>query len=148
MRILVDADACPVKKEIVSIAKQNKLDVIMYFDTSHQFSDGYSEVIIVDKGRDSVDLALINATSKGDVIVTQDYGVAALALAKGCKAIDQNGFVFTEYNIDAKLNQRAHSQKLRKSGVRTKGPKKRVKTDNSKFMESFEQLIQSAYNTK
>ncbi len=148
MRILVDADACPVKKEIIKIAKEFELDVLMYFDTSHEYSDGYSEVYIVDKGNDSVDLALINKTKPKDVVVSQDYGVAALALAKGCFVLDQFGFVFTEFNIDAKLNQRAHSQKLRKSGVRTKGPKKRKSADNDKFSKSLRELIQSINNTK
>lgn len=147
MRILVDADACPVKSEIVSVAKEFKIDVTMYFDTSHQFDDGYSEVIIVDKGPDAVDLALINACEVGDVVVTQDYGVAAMALAKKCYAINMFGMQYTDFNIDSMLFQRANSQKLRRSGVRTKGSKKRVSADNVVFFESFKQLIQSTHKT-
>ncbi len=142
LKILIDADACPVKGEVVLIAKEFSIEVEMFFDTSHQYEDGYSIVTIVDKGVDSVDLALVNKAQKGDVVVTQDYGVAAMALAKGCYPIDQFGFVFTDFNIDAKLNQRTHSQKLRKSGVRTKGPRKREKSDNSHFLVAFRNLIQ------
>lgn len=143
MRILVDADACPVKKEILQVAKEFDIKVIMYFDTSHEYRDGYSEVIIVDKGRDSVDLALVNALEPGDVVVTQDYGVAALALAKQCKAIDLYGTEFNSFNIELKLNQRAFNQKMRNSGTRIKGPKKRVSKDNEKFLESFRHLIKT-----
>ncbi len=142
MIIFVDADACPVKKEVIQVAKEYKINVEMFFDTSHQYEDGYSTVTIVDKGADSVDLALINKVQRGDIVVTQDFGVAALALAKGCYPIDQFGFVYTDFNIEAKLSQRAHSQKLRKAGVRTKGPRKREKSDNSHFLVAFRNLIQ------
>ncbi|MCG8401890.1 MAG: DUF188 domain-containing protein, partial [Firmicutes bacterium] len=80
MRILVDADACPVKEIILKIAKQNNIPVIMAVDTSHEIHDDYSKVITVDKARDSVDIALINLIKPGDLVVTQDYGVAAMAL--------------------------------------------------------------------
>lgn len=146
MRILVDADACPVKKEILSVAQKHNIEVTMFFDTSHEYEDGYSTVVIVDKGRDAVDLALVNSLKSRDIVVTQDYGVAALALAKECYAVDLFGNEFTEFNIELKLNQRAHNQKLRKSGKRVKGPKKRVIEDNEQFLRLFDSLV-STYST-
>ena len=95
MRILVDADACPVKQIIVRIAKQMKIPVTMLIDTSHVINDGYSTVITVDKEVDSVDFALIGILSKEDIVVSQDFGVAAMALGKGAKAINQNGMLYT-----------------------------------------------------
>jgi uncharacterized protein YaiI (UPF0178 family) len=142
MRILVDADACPVKEIIVRIAKQNNIDVLMFFDNSHVYKDGYSEVFILDKGADSVDYFLINKLNKGDIVVTQDYGVATMALSKECFPINQFGLIFNDDNILSLLTQRATNQKLRKH-IKMKGPKKRTVTDDKKFEESLVSLINS-----
>ena len=88
MKILVDADACPVKDIVVRLARDKNLKVMMFIDTSHLLNDGYSEVITVDKARDSADFALIGRTLRGDIVVTQDFGVAAMALAKGARALN------------------------------------------------------------
>ncbi len=141
MRILVDADACPVKNIIVKVAKEYSIPVMMFIDTSHMINDGYSDVLIVDKARDSVDIALINKTSKGDIVVTQDYGVAAMALPKGAKAINQNGLIYSDGNIEKLLFERHISQKVRRSGGRTSGPKKRTKEDDMRFEEAFRRLL-------
>ena len=142
MRILVDADACPVKEIIVRIAKQNNIDVLMFFDNSHVYNDGYSEVFILDKGADSVDYFLINKLNKGDIVVTQDYGVATMALSKECFPINQFGLIFNDDNILSLLTQRATNQKLRKH-MKMKGPKKRTVIDDKKFEESLVSLINS-----
>jgi len=141
MKILVDADACPVKHIIIKAAKEYGIPVIMFIDTSHIINDGYSEVITVDKSRDSADIALINTVSKGDIVVTQDYGVAALALPKGAKVINQNGLVYTEGNIDKLLFERHIAKKVRRSGGKTSGPKKRTKEDDMRFEEIFRSLL-------
>lgn len=141
MKILVDADACPVKSIIVKIAKEYKLKVLMFIDTSHVLSDGYSEVLTVDKARDSVDFALIGKLEHGDVVVTQDYGLAAMALPKASFVMNQNGLVFSKDNIDKLLFERHLSQEVRRSGGRTKGPKKRVREDDEKFEAVFRKLI-------
>lgn len=142
MRILVDADACPVKKEILKVAKECAIPVSMFFDNSHQYSDGYSEVFILDKGADSVDYFLINRVQKGDIIVSQDYGVASMGLSKNAFVINQNGLVYTDDNIMSLLTSRAMNQKLRKH-TRVKGPRKRTKEDNQKFELSLRKLIKS-----
>lgn len=141
MKILVDADACPVKKIIVNIAKSKNIHVIMLIDTSHEIDDGYSEVIVVDKSRDSVDFALVNKVEKGDIVVTQDYGVAAMALAKGAKVINQNGLIYSDKNMDKLLFERHLSQKVRRSGGRIAGSSKRTIEQDKKFEEAFKFLL-------
>lgn len=142
MRILVDADACPVKTEILKVAKENKIDVHMFFDNSHQYEDGYSTVYILDKGADSVDYFLINKVKNGDIIVTQDYGVASMGLSKNAYVLNQNGLIYTDDNIMTLLSRRALNQKIRKHS-RVKGPKKRTKEDNIKFENSLRKIINS-----
>ena len=145
MNILVDADACPVKDIIVKIAKGHSLKVIMLCDTSHMLNDGYSEIVVVDKSRDSVDFALVNKIKKGDIVVTQDYGVAAMSLAKGAKVLNQNGMVYHEGNMDRLLFERHISQKVRRSGGRTSGPGKRTAEDNERFEKAFKNLIDQSH---
>ena len=141
MKILVDADACPVKSIIVDEAKKQQIEVIMFIDTSHVLNDGYSKIIMVDKGRDSVDFALVNMVTKGDIVVTQDYEVAALALTRGAYPINQNGLIYDKSNIDSLLFQRFLSNKVRQSGGRVKGVGKRTKDDDEKFRHNFSKLI-------
>ena len=140
MRILVDADACPVKKEILELAKQYDLEVHMFFDNSHQYEDGYSTVYILDKGADSVDYALINRSLKGDIIVTQDYGVATMALSKKAFPLNQNGLIYNDDNIMGLLSNRAINQKIRRH-KNMKGPKKRTQQNNIDFSKSLKKLI-------
>lgn len=141
MKILVDADGCPVKNIVVKIAKEYKIPVMMFADTSHFIDDGYSEVVIVGKGFNSADFALINNVLKGDIIITQDYGVATMVLSKGAHAINQNGFIYTNENMDRLLFQRYLSQKTRRAGGRTSNPKKRKKEDNEKFEKCLRSFI-------
>ena len=141
MRILVDADACPVKQIIVRLAKQKNIPVIMLIDTSHELNDGYSRVITVDKQADGVDFALMGMLAVDDIVVTQDYGLAAMVLGKGAKAINQNGFIYSNENIDRLLLERHIGQKTRKSGGRTKGPAKRAKEDDVRFEAVFDRLL-------
>jgi uncharacterized protein YaiI (UPF0178 family) len=141
MRMLVDADACPVRRVVIKVAKEHKLPVIMFIDTSHQLDDGYSEVVTVDQQRDSVDIALINRANSHDIVVTQDYGVAAMALGKGAKAINQNGMIYSSENMDRILLERHISQKIRRSGGRTSGPKKRTRSDDERFEAALRGMI-------
>ena len=143
MRILVDADACPVKEIIVRLAKERSIPVIMLIDTSHQLNDGYSEVIVVDKQADSVDFALFSRLTSDDIVVTQDFGLAAMVLGKGVKVVNQNGLVFTNNNIDRLLMDRHMGQKVRRSGGRTKGPPKRTNDDNERFETAFMAMLDS-----
>ena len=141
MQILVDADACPVKQIIVKTAKLLKIPVTMLIDTSHELNDGYSRIITVDKAADSVDFALMGILTKDDVVVTQDYGLAAMALGKGAKVIHHNGMTYTNDNIDKLLMERHVGGKIRRAGGRTKGPAKRTKEDDARFEAAFERLL-------
>lgn len=132
MRILVDADACPVKEIIVQLAKEHNIFVKMYLDCSHVYEDGYSDVIICSKGRDMADYLLVNDIIKNDIVVTQDYGLAAMSLAKGALPINQNGFIYSEANIDILLLSRYEGMKARKHN-NIRGPKKRTKQQDEFF---------------
>ena len=143
MQILVDADACPVKDIIVRNAKKYKVPVTMIIDTSHELFDGYSTVITVDKARDSVDIKLINLLKCGDIVVTQDYGVAAMGLGKGAKVLNQNGLIYTDQNIDRLLFERHLGQKVRRAGGRTRPMKKRTAENNEVFENALVRLLES-----
>lgn len=147
MKILVDADACPVKDIIIRIAGVNGIKVVMFIDTSHILSYETAEIVTVDKARDSVDIALTNRTAKGDIVVTQDYGVAAMSLAKGAYAINQNGLIYNEGNMDQLLFERHMSGKLRRSGKKASGMKKRTKENDENFEKAFKALIETARPT-
>ena len=143
MTIFVDADACPVTRLTEEIAKKHSIPVMLLCDTNHVLTSDYSEVRIIGAGADAVDLALINLCQSGDIVVTQDYGVAALALGKGAKAIHQSGRWYTEENIDALLMERHLAKKARKSSKNhLKGLAKRTREDDRRFAESFERMLQ------
>ena len=143
MKIYVDADACPVKEIIVYEAKKRNLEVIMIFDTSHQIDDGYSKVIVVDKSADSADIKIANLIEKNDVVVTQDYGVATMSLGKGARAINQNGLIYTNENIDRLMFERFLGKKIRRAGGRTKNVSKRTNEDNENFRKAFISILES-----
>ena len=143
MKIYVDADACPVVKQTEKVAKKYNISVILICDTNHIINSDYSEVLIADTGSDSVDLVLVNKCNKGDIVVSQDYGVAAMALGKGAYPIHQSGKWYTNENIDSMLMQRHMSKVARrsKSKVHIKGPKKRTEEDNIRYEQSLEKLV-------
>lgn len=146
MKILVDADACPVKSSIENIAEKFNIPVIMVIDTSHILESDYSEIVQVSKAPDAVDIALINRTLPGDIVVTQDYGVASMALGKRAYAINQNGRYYTDENIDMLMFERHLSKKQRRAGNRTGSIRKRTKVDDEHFEVSFTKLIHTIIN--
>ena len=141
MRILVDADACPVKNDIIKAAKPNNIDVLFFVNIHHQIHSDYASVIVVDDGADSVDLKLINTMLPGDVIVSQDYGVASLALGKGGLVLTNSGRRLDESNIDLLMFERHMSRKARQQGKRGPHIKKRTAFDNEQFMKALLSLI-------
>lgn len=142
MRVLIDADACPVTRITERVAAEYAVAVVLLCDTSHALSSDTSEVRIVGQGADAVDLALINLCARGDIVVTQDYGVAALALGKGAHAIHQSGRWYTDENIDGLLMERHMARTARKSGKHhLRGPAKRTEADDQRFEESFRRLL-------
>jgi uncharacterized protein YaiI (UPF0178 family) len=137
MKILIDADGCPVVDITIKIAKKFNIEVIIICDTSHVFNKEGVETIMISKGNDAVDFALVNKVNKGDIVVTQDYGLAAMVLSKQGYPINQSGLVYTSENIDQLLYTRHISKKIRNSGGRLKGPRKRQKEDDIRFGESL-----------
>ncbi len=145
MKILIDGDACPVIKLTEQIAKERGIEVVILCDTSHMIRSEYSEVIMVDKGTDAVDFLVIQKGNAGDIVVTQDYGVAAMALGKGMHAIHQNGKIYTNENIDGMLFERHMAKRARKSSKNhIKGPRKRTTEEDKCFEASFRKLIDYA----
>ena len=143
MQIFVDADACPVVGIVEKVAKEHELPVTLLCDTNHVLSSDYSEVIVVGAGADAVDYKLISICHRGDIVVSQDYGVAAMALGKGANAIHQSGKWYTNENIDQMLMERHLNKKARRAYGKNhlKGPRKRTAEDDEHFRASFEKMI-------
>ena len=143
MKIFVDADACPVIDIVEDIATKYNIPVTLLCDTNHVLMSDYSEVIVVGAGADAVDYKLISICHRGDIVVTQDYGVAAMALGKGAFAIHQSGKWYTNENIDQMLMERHLNKKARRASSRNhiKGPRKRTDEDDQRFAESFEKMV-------
>ncbi len=146
MKIFVDADACPVVDIVEDIATKYNIPVTLLCDTNHVLTSDYSEVIVVGAGADAVDYKLISICHRGDIVVTQDYGVAAMTLGKGAFAIHQSGKWYTNENIDQMLMERHLNKKARRASSRNhiKGPRKRTEEDDQRFAESFEKLLRKA----
>ncbi len=141
MKLLVDADACPVIDLTVREANRRKIPVILVTDTSHVLTGINAQIVTVEKGNDSADFKLVNLVEKGDLVVTQDYGLAAMVLAKGGKAINQNGLIYSQQNIDTLLFTRHIAKKVRMSGGHTKGPRKRTKQQDEDFLFALQRMI-------
>ena len=146
MQIFVDADACPVTRIVEQTARERGIPCSLLCDTNHVLSSDYSEIRIIGAGADAVDFALINLCHKGDIVVTQDYGVAAMVLGKGAYAIHQSGRWYTNENIDKLLMERHMAKKARmgKGKHHLKGLAKRTQEDDDRFREAFEKLVEMA----
>lgn len=145
MQIFVDADGCPVVSQTIALGQKYQVPVTLLCDTSHEFSREGATTITVSKGADSADFALANKISPGDLAITQDYGLAAMCLARQAFVLDQNGRAIDDENLNVLLAFRHFSKKLRASGGRTKGPKKRQPEQNDAFSQALEALL-SAQN--
>ena len=141
MKILIDADGCPVVDLTVRLAAKHGAECVILCDTAHEFNREGAQTVIVEKGADSVDFKLVNLVREGDIVVTQDYGLAAMFLARKAVPLSQNGMVYTDKNIDQLLFTRYVSKKIRNSGGRLKGPSKRKPEQDKAFEEALERLI-------
>jgi uncharacterized protein YaiI (UPF0178 family) len=141
MRILVDADACPGKDIIEQLGKENGLEIIMYCDINHVLSSSYSTIKYMDSGFQSVDMAVANEAKEKDIVVTQDFGVAAMVLGKKAFAISPKGYIYTNDNIDKLLFERHISAKVRRGGGKTSNPKKRSREDDERLYANLFKLI-------
>ena len=142
MKLLIDADGCPVVDLTVRLAREFGVKCLILCDTAHVFQKEGTETLTVSKGADSVDFALVNRVEPGDIAVTQDYGLAAMCLAKRALPLSQDGLLYTEENIGALLQSRYAAQKIRRSGGRLKGPKKRTSEQDAAFERTLRRLLQ------
>ena len=147
-RVYIDADGCPVIRNAVRICSEYGIPVTLVCDTSHSFRDIGAEVITVGKGADSADLKLVNLINAGDIVIKQDYGLAAMCLARSGICISQDGLVYDSSNIDSLLLSRHIAKKVRRSGGRLKGPRKRTQQEDKRFETAFEVILKSLTNNK
>ena len=141
MKILIDADGCPVVNEVVSIAVKHHLECLILCDTSHNIQKEGAKTMMFDKGADSVDFALVRLVETGDIVITQDYGLAAMCLAKRAITIHQDGVRYTDDNIEALLMARHMAHKIRRGGGRLKGPAKRTEQQTERFVECLLEIV-------
>lgn len=142
VRILIDADGCPVVDEAICTARTYGYVCIIFCDTSHVFKKKGAVTITVDKGADSADFKLVNLIRSGDIVVTQDYGLAAMCLARGAVPISQNGMIYNNSNIDSLLESRYMAKKIRAAGGRLKGPAKRTPAQDAAFRKALRALLE------
>ena len=142
MMVLIDADACPVVDIAVKLCREYQRECILLCDTAHEIHKDGVQTLVFDKGADSVDYALVNRANAGDVVITQDYGLASMCLARGARVLHQDGWEYTLDNIDALLFQRYAAKEFREAGGRTKGPSKRKSTQDQAFAAALRRMIQ------
>ena len=143
MQILVDADACPVVRQAEQCAKAHGIPMTLLCDEHHILSSDYAQVRYVSSGADAVDIALMNLCRRGDIVVTQDYGVAAMALGRGAHPIHHSGKRYTNENIDLMLMERHLAKKARRASSKhhMKGPAKFTDEERQRFSAALEALI-------
>ena len=141
MRILVDGDATPQREEIAVVSKKYNVEMIVYVDWAHSVSSEVYTVKTCSVGDDNVDMMILNDVRENDLVISQDYGLASLALLKKAKVLHVNGSIIDENNIDSLLMQRYMGSKLRKENKHIKGSKKRTKDIEDKFIRRLEELI-------
>lgn len=142
MKVFIDADACPVVNETVMLCREFKKECIIICDTSHRIEKDGVQTIVVEKGSDSADFKLVNMLAKGDLAISQDYALAAMALSRGARVINQNGMEYTNANIDSLLMQRFIAKKVRNAGGRLKGPSKRTKEQTESFVKKLREILE------
>lgn len=142
MKLVIDADGCPVVALAVKTAEKYGVRCVLVCDTAHTFSNVSAEIITVSQGADSADFRIVNLLDAGDIVVTQDYGLAAMCLAKNATAINQNGLIYSEKNMDELLLSRHIHKKVRRAGGRMKGPKKRTMQQDESFDKALTVLLE------
>lgn len=142
MKLVIDADGCPVVALAVKTSEKYGVRCVLVCDTAHTFSNVSAEIITVSQGADSADFRIVSLLDAGDIVVTQDYGLAAMCLAKNATALNQNGLIYSEKNMDELLLSRHIHKKVRRAGGRMKGPKKRTKQQDEAFEKALTALFE------
>ena len=141
MKILVDADACPksVLRICLKVGQKYNVPIWTVASFDHHIESGHH--IIVGTDPQEADLKIINSTEAGDVVVTQDWGLAAIVVGKGARCLSPGGREFRSEKIEFLLEEREIKAKFRRSGGRTKGPKKRTSEDDRQFESGLEKML-------
>ncbi|AEE92660.1 conserved protein of unknown function [Tepidanaerobacter acetatoxydans Re1] len=142
MKILVDADGCPVVDIAIKTAKSCDLEILVVKNFSHYLADDYATIVTVDQSADSADYYIVNHAAKGDIVITQDYGLAAMALAKEAFCINQNGLIISSENIQQLLTRRHINQEIRRKHHKYTKFKKREPEQDAKFERNLRYLIE------
>ncbi|MTI49425.1 MAG: YaiI/YqxD family protein [Firmicutes bacterium] len=143
MKILVDGDACSVKKIIITVARKYDIEVLIFASINHSINtENYAKVIYVDDYSQAVDIKIANMLDKGDIVVTNDYGLASLVVSNKSYCISNRGQIFTNENINRFLLNRHITMDAKKRGHRIKGPRKRHMEDDKKFRSGLIKLIE------
>ncbi len=143
MTILIDADGCPVVGLTIQVAAQYEIQVLILCDTAHQIQHSGTQTLMFDKGADSVDFALVNRVQPGDLVITQDYGLASMCLARRARVLNQNGVEYTPENIDGLLFRRHENKKLLRAGKHPKGAPKRTKKQDETYKSALNRILQA-----
>jgi len=143
MKIIIDGDATP--REVRNICEREgekiNIDILVVCSYDHDI-DGNFKVVRVSKGRDAADFKIVELFKNGDILVTQDFGLASLVLNRAKAIINPSGFLYTQNNIDNLLHSRYMGQKIRRGGGKTKGPSKRKEEDNIKFQTILAKILE------
>lgn len=141
MKILVDADACPksVLQISIEVAQKYSVSLVTVANFNHHIASDHH--IVVGNDPQETDLKIINSTQPGDIVVTQDWGLAAIVLGKGARCLSPAGREYHPGRIDFLLEEREVKAKFRRAGGRTKGPKKRSPEDDRKFETCLEKIL-------
>lgn len=141
LTVLIDADGCPVVDLTVRLCHSRGTPVLIFCDTAHRIELEGVQTLVFDKGADSVDFTLVNRVCPGDIVVTQDYGLASMCLARRARVLSQNGLEYTTDNIDALLERRWQNKKLLRAGKHPKGPAKRTREQDEAFAKALAKLL-------
>lgn len=141
-KVWIDADACPksVRDIIAGLTAGSRWEMVTVASFNHRITGNHRH-ITVDNEAQAVDIAISNLCQKGDLVVTQDWGLAAVVMGKGCRALSPHGVVYQEGKMDFLLEERHEKQKIRKAGGRTKGPAARSGEDDARFRDSLKNLL-------
>jgi len=146
--LFIDADACPVTRDALSVARMKKVPVVVVGNETQNLArlagrDGV-ECVQVSAGSDAADFAIVERLQPSDVVVTQDTGLAAMVLGRGAKAMSPRGRVFSLATIDAELAVRHAEQRHRRAGGRTRGPSPFEEEDRDRFRLVLIRLLDEA----
>ena len=145
MRVLIDADGCPVVRITVQLCRARGVECLILCDTSHHICLEGAKTLVFDRGADSVDFALVNLVLPGDLVITQDYGLAAMCLGRQARVLHQDGKEYTPGNIDALLTFRHEAAKSRRSGKHLRGPKKRTPAQDTAYELALKEILEETH---